>query len=130
LIVVDASAVLEVLLQKPGAWLVQERMFAEGTSLHVPHLLDLEVVQVLRRHSLAGSLTAKRGVEALERLSELVLTRYSHHELLRRVWSLRHNVSAYDAVYLALAEALDAKLLTTDARLAAAAASHSRVVLV
>jgi predicted nucleic acid-binding protein len=130
LIVVDASAVLEVLLRKPRAWLVEERMFAEGASLHVPHLLDLEVTQALRRHTLDGSLTAKRGLEALERLSDLILTRYSHHEFLQRVWSLRHNVSAYDAVYLALAEALDAPLLTTDARLAAAAASHSRVILI
>jgi len=118
LIVVDASALLEFLLQTGAAAAVEERVFG-GETLHAPHLLDLEVTQVLRRYERSGELDARRGREALEDLAAMRIERYPHFPFLERVWSLRANATAYDACYLALAEALDAPLLTTDRRLAA-----------
>ncbi|MHB8656066.1 MAG: type II toxin-antitoxin system VapC family toxin [Terriglobia bacterium] len=120
MIVVDASAVLEVLLQTPAASRVSQRMFAPGESLHAPHLLDVEIAQVLRRYARSGTITADRGAEALADLADLPLNRYPHFILLPRIWQLRHNLTAYDAAYLALAEALDAPLLTRDRALASA----------
>ncbi|HVR73094.1 MAG TPA: type II toxin-antitoxin system VapC family toxin [Planctomycetota bacterium] len=117
MIVVDASAMLEVLLRTPAASRVEKRLFSSGESLHAPHLLDVEVAQVLRRNVLAGTMAADRGREALEVLADLHLTRHSHTPFLGRIWQLRHNVTAYDAAYLALAEALPATLVTRDARL-------------
>jgi predicted nucleic acid-binding protein len=122
LIVVDASAVLEVLLQTPVAARVSRRIFAAGETLHAPHLLDLEVAQVLRRYVRSGVISAKRGNEALTDLADLPLNRYPHFVLLPRIWQLRHNVTAYDAAYLALAEALDSPLVTRDRALASAGA--------
>jgi len=114
LIVVDASAILEVLLQTPVAPRVSQRIFAAGETLHAPHLLDVEIAQVLRRYFRSGVITADRAAEALADLSDLPLHRYSHLVLLPRIWQLRHNLTAYDAAYLALAEALDASLVTRD----------------
>jgi predicted nucleic acid-binding protein len=85
--------------------------------MHAPHLLDVEVAQVLRRFVASGALAAPRAAEALTDLADLPLTRYSHEILLPRIWSLRANLTAYDAAYVALAEALDATLLTADLRL-------------
>jgi predicted nucleic acid-binding protein len=115
-IVVDASALLEVLLGTEAAPAVESRLFG-GETLHAPHVLDLEVAQVLRRYERAGELTAVRGRQALEDLAGLRLERYPHHLFLSRIWALRSNVTAYDAAYLALAEALDAPLVTRDRRL-------------
>jgi predicted nucleic acid-binding protein len=129
-IVVDASAVLEVLLNTPAAPRVAERMFAPGETVHAPHLIDLEVAQVLRRFALAGELTGARGQEAIEDLIDLPMTRYPHDALLSRIWILRRNVTAYDAAYLALAEALGATLLTRDAALASALGHRARVALI
>jgi len=129
-IVVDASVVLELLLATPAAETLQNRLFAKNQSLHAPHVLDLEVAQVLRRYFLAGRLTADRGATALEYLSAFPLTRYPHTVLLPRIWELRHNFTAYDAAYLALAEALHAPLLTRDRALASSAAHTARVQLV
>jgi predicted nucleic acid-binding protein len=129
LIVVDASAVLEVLLQTPAARAVNRRLFASGETLHAPHLLDVEVAQVLRRYARSRALSPQRGTEALEDLADLPLSRYSHDMLLPRIWQLRHNVTAYDAAYIALAEALDATLITCDRKLAAAPA-RARIELV
>jgi predicted nucleic acid-binding protein len=130
-IVVDASAVIEVLLNTPAAARILERLFAPGETLHAPHLLDIEVAQVLRRYARAGQLDAARGEEALEDLADLPLTRYPHDLFLPRIWELRENVTAYDAAYLALAEALAAPLLTRDRALAATPAHHqARIELV
>ncbi|MGA8183062.1 MAG: type II toxin-antitoxin system VapC family toxin [Terriglobia bacterium] len=118
----DASAVLEVLLQTPAATRVSSRIFGAGETLHAPHLLDLEIAQVLRRYVRTGIISAKRGNEALQDLADLPLNRYPHVVLLPRVWQFRHNVTAYDAAYLALAEALDAPLVTRDRALASAGA--------
>jgi predicted nucleic acid-binding protein len=130
MIVIDASVVLEVLLATPDAASLQSRVFAKKQSLHAPHLLDLEVAQVLRRYFLAGRLTADRGATALEYLSHFPITRYPHDAFLPRVWELRHNFTAYDAAYVALAEALNAPLLTRDRALASAAGHTAKVELV
>ena len=130
MIVVDASAVLEVLLNTRDAEAIAARFFAPGESLHAPHLLDLEVAQVLRRYGRAGELTARRGARALEDLVDFPIARYPHELLLARVWELRNSLTAYDAAYLALAEALAAPLVTRDAALASSRAHRARVELV
>ena len=130
MIVVDASAALEVLLRTPGAAALEERLFDPGETLHAPHLIDVEVAQVLRRYALAGEINPGRCREALGDLADFPLSRYPHHLLLPRVWDLRDNLTAYDAVYVALAEALEAPLLTRDRRLAAAPRHRARIELV
>jgi predicted nucleic acid-binding protein len=130
MIVVDASALLEVLLRTPIAKTVQRWLFDSRETLHAPHLLDVEVAQVIRRYAATGEIDSERGRMALVDLADFPLHRYPHGFLLPRVWNLRNNLTAYDAVYVALAEALDARLLTRDQRLAAAAGHHARVELV
>ena len=116
MIVVDASALLEALLRTPAAEAVGRRLFAPRQTLHAPHLIDVEVAQVVRRYAMAGEIDEGRGRAALEDLADLPLRRYPHDFLLSRVWDLRNDLTAYDAVYVALAEALDAPLLTRDQR--------------
>lgn len=130
MIVVDASALLETLLRTPTAKAVEERLFAPGQTLHAPHLLDVEVAQVVRRYAANGEIDADRGRLALADLADFPLRRYPHDFLLPRMWDLRNNLTAYDTAYVALAEALDASLLTCDRRLAAAAGRHARVEIV
>jgi predicted nucleic acid-binding protein len=130
LIVVDASAVIEVLLRTPAAAAIERHLFAPGQTLHAPYLLDIEVAQVIRRYAARGEIDGERGGEALGDLADLRMQRYPHDFLLPRVWELRHNITAYDAVYIALAEALDAPLLTRDHRLADAAGHRARVEFV
>src|SRR4030081_1507641 len=130
MIVVDASAVLEALLRTPAATAVEKRLFEPSQTLHAPHLLDVEIAQVVRRYAANGEIDAERGRMALADLADFPLHRYPHDFLLPRVWDLRNDLTAYDAVYVALAEALDAPLLTCDQRLAAAAGHHARVELV
>jgi predicted nucleic acid-binding protein len=129
-IVVDASALVEVLLRTPAAAAVWDRLFSTEQTLHAPHLIDVEVTQVLRRYAASGRVEPGRCRDALDDLVDFPLDRYPHDLLLRRVWELRHNITAYDAVYVALAEALNAPLLTRDRRIAAAAGHHARVELV
>jgi predicted nucleic acid-binding protein len=129
-IVVDASALLEALLRTSAAKAVEDRLFAPGQTLHAPHLLDVEVAQVIRRYALSGEIDGARGGLALADLADLPLRRYPHDFLLPRIWELRNNLTAYDAAYVALAEALDAPLLTRDRRLAAAAGHRARIELV
>jgi len=129
-IVVDASVVLEVLLNTPAGTIIAPRLFVEGESLHAPHLIDVEVTQVLRRYALAGTLDPRRGLEALDDLTDFPLTRYPHDLFLSRIWELRNNVTAYDAAYLALAEALAAPFWTRDVKLASVAGQWVRVELV
>jgi predicted nucleic acid-binding protein len=129
-IVVDASAVLETLLRTPAAAAVEGRLFYSRQTLHAPHLIDVEVAQVVRRYAAAGELDAERGREALADLADFPLLRYPHDLLLQRIWELRNNLTAYDAAYVALAEVLGAPLLTRDRRLAAAPGHHAKVELV
>jgi len=130
LIVLDASAVLELLLNTSAAEAVGARILDPAETLHAPHLLDVEVLQVLRRYARAGDIDARRGRSAIEDLNDLPLTRYPHQVLLERVWDLRGNLSAYDAVYVALAEALDAPLVTRDGRLASTGGHRARIELI
>jgi len=130
MIVVDASAVLEALLRTPAASAVEKWLFDPSQTLHAPHLLDVEVAQVVRRYAANGEIDGERGRAVLADLADLPVHRYPHDFLLRRVWELRGNLTAYDAVYVALAEALDAPLLTRDKRLAAAPGHRARVELV
>jgi predicted nucleic acid-binding protein len=129
-IVIDASALVEVLLNTPASAKVTERLFGRNDTLHAPHLLDLEVAQVLRRYALSGEMSDERSEQALEDLADLPLNRYPHDIFLRRIWSLRRNLTAYDAAYLALAEALDAPLITRDAALARVPGHRARVEVV
>jgi predicted nucleic acid-binding protein len=128
-IVIDASATIEVLLRTPLAGPIEERMFAPGQMLHAPHLIDVEIAQVLRRYEGEGLVSPARCREAFQDLADFPLARYSHEILLDRVWELRRNLTAYDAVYVALAEALDVPLLTRDRRIAAAPGLGARIEL-
>jgi predicted nucleic acid-binding protein len=115
--VVDASAVIEVLLGTPLGARCADRLLTARESLCAPQLLDVEVLQVLRRYSARGEIAEARGREALSDLADLPVARYPHEALLERVWELRDSLSAYDGVYVALAEALGAALVTCDGRL-------------
>lgn len=130
MIVPDASAVLELVLRTHAAPEIERRVLQQGVTLHCPHLLDLEVAQVLRRYVLAKEVSEPRARQALEDLEALALTRYSHVLFLDRIWELHVNLTAYDASYVALAEALGATLLTSDARLASAPGHQAKVELV
>ena len=130
MIVVDASAMLEWLLQAEAAEVVEKRLFDPEQMVHAPHLIDVEIAHVLRRSVLKGELDPVRGGEALADLADFPMYRYPHDMLLPRIWELRNNLTAYDASYVALAETLEAALLTSDRRLAAAAGHHARIELV
>ena len=127
MIVVDASAVLELLLRTSKSGRVEERLLVPGETLHAPALLDLEVAQVLRRYVMSAQITARRAAGALDLLAAMPLQRYTHEPLLARVWGLRANLTAWDSAYVALAEGLGAPLVTCDARLAGAAGIRATV---
>ena len=124
MIVLDASAAIDWLLQTATGQHIENRIYSRGESLHAPHLLDLEVAQVLRRLVRESTVSALRADHALQDLLSLRLTRYPHFAFLPDVWRMRHNLTAYDAVYVALADKLGATLITRDARLASASAAH------
>jgi predicted nucleic acid-binding protein len=128
-IVLDASAAIDWLLQTAAGQRIEQRIFSHHESLHAPHLLDLEVGQVLRRLVREGVISAPRADHAIEDLLDLRITRYPHFLLLPRIWQLRHNLSAYDAAYVALAEKLGARLITRDRRLASASGHTAPIEL-
>jgi predicted nucleic acid-binding protein len=130
LIVLDASALLEALLPTGTSVALQSRLFAPGETWHAPHLLDAEFAQGIRRHSMAGSISREQAEAAFADYANLFIHRHLHGPLLRRVWALRNNLTAYDGIYVALAETLNATLLTRDKRLANAAGHTARVELV
>ena len=127
MIVVDASALLEFLLQTSIGVRVEERIFRDADELHAPHLVDVEVVQGLRRLVRMGEVSSGRADEAIVDLADLDLHRHPHVDLLGRAWKLRDNVSAYDAMYVALAEALEATVVTCDRPLAKAPGRGTRI---
>ena len=118
MIVIDASAEVAILLNVgPAAESIRARVSQPGQTLHVPHLFEIEVLHALRSLS---SVSSGRARLALGRLRDTQFTRYPHTTLIERIWEMRDNLTAYDASYVALAEALNAPLITTDARLARA----------
>jgi len=128
-IVLDASATVDWLLQTSAGRQIEKRIFSRNESLHAPHLLDLEVGQVLRRLAREAAISSQRAEEALQDLLDLRVTRYPHFVSLPRIWQLRHNWSAYDAAYVVLAEELGATFITRDTRLASASGHSPRVEL-
>jgi predicted nucleic acid-binding protein len=126
-IVLDASAAIDWLLRTPAGERIEGRIHSRSDSLHAPHLLDLEVAQVLRRLVREAIISARRADEALQDLLDLRVTRYPHFALLPRIWQLRHNFSAYDAAYIVLAEKLGSPLVTRDVRLAAGPGHRAQV---
>ncbi|MCZ2839946.1 type II toxin-antitoxin system VapC family toxin [Modestobacter sp. VKM Ac-2985] len=125
MIVLDASAAVAALLRDGSA-----RESAAREQLHAPHLIDAEVAQTLRRLVSAGRLPAHAGKHLLLEWSALALVRHPAHPLLPHIWALRENVTAYDATYVALAEALGCALLTADTRLARAPGTTCPVTVV
>ena len=128
MLVVDTSAVLDALAALDPAPGLIERLAQDG-DLHAPHLIDTEVLHALRRMGLRREISDERAADARSDFAELTLTRYPHEPLSDRVWDLRHNLTAYDATFVALAEALEAPLVTCDARLAAAPGHRATIEL-
>jgi len=126
-IVLDASAVLEWLLATPSGLRLASRFAEESGYLNAPKLLDVEVLSGLRGLCLGKKLGVEDAERALASLGELPIIRHEHGPLLQRAWELRRSLSGYDAVYVALAEALGASLVTSDARLGRAHGHLARV---
>lgn len=129
MIVLDASAAIDWLLHTPAGLKVEQRIYSRSESVHVPHVLDLEVAQVFRRFVRDGSLSSGRADAALQDLMDVRFTRYPHWRLLPRIWQLRHNLTAYDGAYIALAELLNAPLITRDRRVSSGLGHHAQVEL-
>ena len=130
MIVLDASAVIELVLNTPVGRSVSTRIDSESVSLHAPDVLDLELEQVLRRLVRQRIIDETRGTTAIEDYLQLGISRHKHEILLPRIWELRDNITAYDAAYVALAEALDAPLLTLDERLSNTLGHRATIELV
>jgi predicted nucleic acid-binding protein len=120
-IVVDASALVEYLLGTEAAAAMAASITRRDVDLHIPALCDIEVASALRRALIRGFLSEARAHEALQDFLALPLLRHGHQALLPRCFGLKHVLSAYDATYVALAEHLEAPLLTGDRPLARAA---------
>lgn len=129
MIVLDASAGIELLRRSPAGDRVADALNDRLQTIHVPALFAVEVTQVLRRLVAGGSLDEDRAEQALDDLIDLDLVRHEHEPYLERVWSLRHSMTAYDGVYVALAETIGAPLQTMDGSLARAAGALIQVDL-
>ena len=129
MIVLDASAAVDWLLQTSSGERIEKRIYARSESLHAPHLLDLEVTQVLRRLRQQGVISGTRADEAVRDFLDVRVTRYPHLVLVPRIWQLRHNFSAYDAAYVVLSEKLGAPLITRDGRLSSASGHGATIEL-
>lgn len=114
ILILDASVVIDLLLHREPFYDRIKLHILSADYLAAPHLLDIEVAQVLRRFVLRGEISSQRAEAAIEDLQDFSIERYPHTRLLRRVFDLRNRLTAYDALYLALAEALNAELLTRD----------------
>ena len=118
MLVADASAIVDILMATPAGFAIEQWMFGSEEPVAAPHLVDVEVLHVIRRFHRTKQLTAARAEEALDDFGALAITRYSHEILRPAMWRLRDNLTAYDAAYVALAEILDAPIVTCDAKLA------------
>ena len=119
MIVIDASALIEWLFQTSTGVQIERRAISAG-DICAPHLLDLEVLQTLRKLVRSQTISVARAMQALEDFRDMDIARYAHNAFLPRIWSLRDTCTAYDAVYVALAESLSAVLVTHDRKLASA----------
>ncbi len=128
--VLDASGAVEFLLNTAAGRRLGARLVKAAEIVHAPHLIDVEIAHVLRRYVLDGAVDEPRAVRALDHWRELSVERYPHEPFLDRIWRLRNNVTAYDAVYVALAEALGETLVTGDRRLAGCPGLNVRVELI
>ncbi len=129
-LVVDASALVAMLVGQESAAAVDAALGAAAGSVAAPELLDIEVTSAIRRQTLAGRMSAPAAARSMEELAQAPITRHRHGPLLQRVWQLRHNLTAHDAAYVALAEILDAPLLTADATLANSPGHTARIELI
>lgn len=129
MIVVDASAVVDLVCDARGAAKLRERLLANGNA-HAPHLLDIEVAGALRRLAARSEISADRAADALLDAVELPILRYPHRTLIERAWELRAHLTIADGVYVALAELLDAPLVTSDERLARAGGHGATIEVV
>ena len=125
MIVVDSSAALSALLHAGPA-----RQLLGQEQIHAPHLIDVEIASVLRRGALGGEWTTARGGRTLKAWGQLGVTRYGTHTLLPRIWQLRDNLTAYDAAYVALAEALECVLVTADGRVGRSSGARCPITVV
>ena len=130
MIVIDASAMTEFLLQTSLGEKVEARLLRDGDEFHAPHLIDVEVAQALRRLVRTGEVRAERAEEAIVDLADFDLRRHPHVDLLGRTWELRDNLTSYDAMYVALAEAIASPLVTCDGPLSAAPGHTARVEVI
>ena len=130
MIVLDASAAVELVLRTQLAARIAKRVLNPAQELHAPHLVDIEVTQTLRRLTQSAALAPTRAELALADFEDLAIERHAHPALLRRIWALRSAMSAYDGAYVALAEALAAPLVTCDARLARAHGHGAEIELI
>ena len=128
--VLDASGAIELLLNTAPGKRLAARLADEAEVVHAPHLIDVEIAQVLRRYVLRGPLNERQGAMAIHRWRSFDVERYPHEPFLDRVWQLRANFSAHDAVYLALAEALSTVLVTGDRKLAGAPGAGAAIELI
>jgi predicted nucleic acid-binding protein len=128
MLVIDTSAALEALVSREPPPGLLEHLIRDG-DLHAPHLIDVEVLHALRGLVRGGALAEDRAEDARRDFAELAMVRYPHHELADRIWTLRHNLTAYDAAFVALAEALAVPLVTCDRRLAGAGDHDAEVQL-
>jgi predicted nucleic acid-binding protein len=129
-IVADASAVVDFVARLRRYEAIEKRFLEAEDGVHAPHLVDVEAASALRRLTLQGVLSNELGAEAVKALRELPVVRYPQTPLLDRIWELRESLTAYDAAYVALAEALDAPLVTIDERLARSTGHRARIELV
>ena len=127
MLVIDASAVLELILRTPLAYRVESLVFSHESRLHAPDLIDLEVIQVLRHYYENAELSYSRAQEALTDFSHLRIKRHATTPFLARIWDLQSSVTAYDAAYLALAESLPAPLVTCDTRVGLTEGHHALI---
>jgi predicted nucleic acid-binding protein len=128
-IVVDASAIVDLVSDAPGATKLEARLLADG-DLHAPHLIDVEVAAALRRLAARGALSHDRAADALLDAADLPILHYPHQALIERAWELRAHLTIADGVYVALAELLEAPLVTSDERLARAGGHGARIEVV
>lgn len=130
MIVPDAAVVVAVLIDAPGAAAIERRIFESHEPLHAPALIDVEVANSLRRYARPKTLDEATGLDRLLTLQRFPIARHAHAHLLPRIWMLRDRLSAYDAAYVALAELLEATLVTRDAALARSKGHQARIELI